>query len=535
MMVPTYASEPQIQYLHQLLEQLHNGQLLIPDFQRPPRWKDSQRKGLLDSVTKSLPVGSLMVWRTTQPIKHKTTIGRQTPKPAPPHTERQYLLDGFQRMSTFYNALYQTKSAAPEDSPDADGNLWRLGYDLEEEEWVFLHNVSPHQLPVVLPGSLLLNSVALIRFQRRLKSDEHIDRSDLLSRRFREYKLPVVPLVTNDIDIATETFGLLNTEGSVMNDLDLLTALTWTQQYSLRDHLDRCHERLNRAGWGELKEKYLLATIKAVLGQDLYETDAKMVGTALRKKPAVLDEAIDAILLTISFLEQRCGVVSIHLLPYSYQLVLLAELFHKLPHPSQSKLENLRQWFWATTMWGTFSGISGYQMRKMRIYLQGILSGETVVWPQRLTRLEPLPLPRTANAKNARSRSLAMLFFEHQSRPPALMRRLKEHAARALVRGIQEAPRSARQSLGNMFLVSEADEELWLSQLQDAAAPHRSASVGPATRERHMISEAAWSLLRSGDPEGFIRQRHADLEARERAWLAQLGPPPGVAPPAAVL
>jgi len=71
--------------------------------------------------------------------------------------------------------------------------------------------------------SLVLDSVGMLRFQRRLVgSEQEIDKiveaCDRLSAAFRDYKVPVIPIVTDDVEMATRTFQRLNSQGKVMSE-----------------------------------------------------------------------------------------------------------------------------------------------------------------------------------------------------------------------------------------------------------------------------------------------------------------------------
>jgi uncharacterized protein with ParB-like and HNH nuclease domain len=133
MPAPSYASEPQIQYLHQVLDQIAKAEVLIPDFQRPVRWDDDQRKRLLDSITRGNPIGAVMVWRTTEELAYLSRIGDRALKSKPQGANRQYLLDGFQRLSTLFAALWLEKDTLVLERQPGK-HRWALGYHLFNQE-----------------------------------------------------------------------------------------------------------------------------------------------------------------------------------------------------------------------------------------------------------------------------------------------------------------------------------------------------------------------------------------------------------------
>ena len=477
-----------------------------------------------------------MVWRTTVHVPHRTRIGtHQISAPSDAAHQHQYLLDGFQRMSTLFAAL--RKGTAPlRLEPDEDGHRWLLGYHLLAEEWVFLNEIDEEDRQVVLPGYILLDSISLLRAQRRLmdhpKVETLLERSDALVRSLREYKLPVIPMVTDELHEAVRTFGLLNTEGTKMSDLDLVVAISWTKDYDLRARLDDAKKLLGRVGWETLDEKYVMASLRGAFDLALYdkEADAKELGERLRAEPEVLEAAITGLANAGTFLSERCGVVALDLLPYSYQAVLLGDVLRRHPTRSSELETALMQWFWWTTAWGTFAGISGYRMNAMIAYLRGLGEGKDVRWPWRMTDVVPAPLPRTTDPRGARMRAIALHLFRHTGRDPELGRRLEAHAARALVRGLTDLPASLARDPGNAFLVS-FDYEASLLKALDAR--RRGWLVEGLDPEKmlhwYQISNHAWDALGRRDAKGFIEHRRPVLEWIERSFLQALGLPPGVA------
>lgn len=89
--------------LRTLLEQCHNGQLQLPDFQRSWVWEEDRIKSLIASVSRGFPVGALMTLKTqmdgSTSFAHRGIQGTALPQPTKPH---ELLLDGQQRMTSLY-------------------------------------------------------------------------------------------------------------------------------------------------------------------------------------------------------------------------------------------------------------------------------------------------------------------------------------------------------------------------------------------------------------------------------------------------
>ncbi len=49
-----------------LLSDVRNGKVGLPDLQRPFVWKDSKARDLLDSMLKGYPIGYIMLWQSPE-------------------------------------------------------------------------------------------------------------------------------------------------------------------------------------------------------------------------------------------------------------------------------------------------------------------------------------------------------------------------------------------------------------------------------------------------------------------------------------
>lgn len=194
-------SEAQVVDLVGLLDDVRDGHVVMP---RPYEltWTDEQRMELLSSVKDDLPIGGLLLWRTRLPLAARSfddSEGAYPPLPAADPVRggdsiRSYVIDGYNRLATLYDALYQSPSP--------------VIYDLLGERFM----VEPETSPWHLPLHELLDGRALRHFQRRLFIKAHDSRSgvapasgkqwrtraDALGAVFARYRLPLMIMTTDD-------------------------------------------------------------------------------------------------------------------------------------------------------------------------------------------------------------------------------------------------------------------------------------------------------------------------------------------------
>lgn len=521
---PTFVSEPQIQYLMQLLEEIHRGYLQVPRFQRPFVWDVGQRLELMRSIRDGIPIGTIMVWRTHRSdIVTHDRLGPYPVKAAPggKGLVRQYLLDGVQRLSTLYGALYPPEPRSTHEEPGVEFSTY---YNLESCEFVTpgLEPIEPHHVPL----SLLLDSVELLRFQRRLRGkneDIWVDRADEIARAFREYKIPIIPIATDDLELATRTFQRINTQGTVMSEIHMVNALTWTSQFDLVMQVGELKEQvLVKLGWGDLDDDLLLKACKAALGLDLYEESVDELSKRIKANPQVLQESVENIARAAHFLREHCHVDGPAVLPYSMQLVLLADAFRQVPEPDEGTLALLGDWFWMTTYGELFAGISGGRLQRVGEELRKSLRRKVLTWPG-AAPFRRRPLGARFDMRGARGRALALRLAEakpldssgKEIPAPTILAR---EGVKALIHLV---PRNELPE-GETDLYASPANRL-LVRPEDASGVRQLILRGPVDKEflrSHIISPAAQKALRQGSPEKFLRLRMKELEALEERFIA---------------
>ena len=85
-----------------LLSDVKNGKVGLPDLQRPFVWKDSKARDLLDSMLKGYPIGYIMLWQSPEDYESVSHIGTDTKI----YTQPDYLvIDGQQRLTALLAAM----------------------------------------------------------------------------------------------------------------------------------------------------------------------------------------------------------------------------------------------------------------------------------------------------------------------------------------------------------------------------------------------------------------------------------------------
>ena len=60
----------------ELLDDVQNGRIGLPDLQRSFVWKDNKVRDLLDSMFKGFPIGYVMLWSSPEDFENAKAIGQ---------------------------------------------------------------------------------------------------------------------------------------------------------------------------------------------------------------------------------------------------------------------------------------------------------------------------------------------------------------------------------------------------------------------------------------------------------------------------
>ena len=540
---PAYLWQPSIARLPNLLREIQEGEIRIPRFQRPFIWTTEQRLLLLRSIYEGMPIGSILLWRTKEhDLKSYDHLGplllKWPTREMSKDDVRQYVLDGHQRLTTLYVALGgglqhagdpPGEPGAEEDSFEDD---WPIFFDLEERRFKIRSNRDQSHLSW-LPLSILLDPFRLYEFQKRLveagAQRTLVNRAEALASTFKDYSIPVVPIVTEDLELATQSFQRVNSGGTPMNEVHMVSALTWSPQFDLNERIQEILEDLGEVGWQGLEEKMILHTCKAALGLDIYYADVLEIRDAIKDRPQVLREATEALKAAATFLKEQCSVYSPAVLPYSFQIVLLADAIQRGTESLQHGLgpgvpEALLRWFWITTYTEYFAGISAVRLARALEHIREVACSGADPEPPGMSR-EVRPL-RRFDFRSARSRAIALRMAEIQpwkgapEKSPYQL--LAEHGPDAMPLLLPSREVSARSA--------EGPENRFLAHPADATKVRRALKVPPGLfppdsqfLESHAIDTLAAEALWRGDLIEFLRFRRSNLMEIERAHVEALG------------
>lgn len=213
-----------------LIENIDNGEIGLPEIQRPFVWPNSKVRDLFDSMYRGFPVGYLLFWVNGLAEPHRQ-IGTDAKQKVP----RLLIVDGQQRLTSLYAVL----KAIPVVRDDYRHERIYIAFHPTEQRFAVADAAIRRDPEFIADISdLWAGSVALNHFVRRFVTHlaEHRsvtqDEADALSERiFRLYELRDYPFraleLSSSVDeeSVAEVFVRVNSMGTTLNQADFILTL----------------------------------------------------------------------------------------------------------------------------------------------------------------------------------------------------------------------------------------------------------------------------------------------------------------------
>lgn len=350
----------QVKQLYKLLEAK---QYAIPNLQREFVWNVDKACGLLDSMHKGYPIGTLSIWRTE--AKNQNVL-RHDYHALPRFDSRLkyilFIIDGQQRLSVIYHIM------KGDTITNANGRVVDFGsiyftIDPKKSER-FVHTKKP------VPG--IHYKIADIlssnwRYIYRHESNYKYDRLARCRNALLYYKVISIVMRTNEIEEVEDTFVRINSLGTPISTADRIFAKAKKMNLrylinGVRTHLKYDFNRIPREAL--ILPITLLYGSKQIGSEGGQEIVNKIQNNdqLLRGFDRVWKDLSPSYGLAVDWLHKNFNIINYDFLPSQNMVSLLTLFFYhnNNAQPSSYQRKQLRKWFWYTAIKSRYSG-RGYQ------------------------------------------------------------------------------------------------------------------------------------------------------------------------------
>ena len=360
--------------IRDLVKQIRDGQIQLPEIQRKYVWKPEKVRALVDSIYKGYPSGSILLWETNQDIDLRPDAAARPVSGALP----RLLLDGQQRLKSLAAVLEG-------DPPGDDGSVPEIYFNLDhpekssdpdtdegEEEGAGADDTVADHRVFQLKNPAVERSANWISVTRLFKDDpftvlsdhgiahddpnykKFLKRAYHLHKRADEYKYHVQTLGTDtSYDEVTDIFVRLNAQGAKLRRADLALAQVTSRWPGAMRLFTAAAEKCNKMGFG-VDERLLIKCLVAVAtNQSNFKNVGRINVDKLKGGWEQTEQGLD---FAIRFLRDTAMIETTDVLPSLSLIVPVVRLAVKSDYafPSETRNKALR-WLYAALIWGRYS------------------------------------------------------------------------------------------------------------------------------------------------------------------------------------
>jgi len=400
--------------LSDILREIKQGKIQLPDFQRGWIWDDDHIRDLLVSIARSFPIGAIMLLETGGEVRFETrpVEGLEDKVPKNMQPER-LILDGQQRLTTLTQALSITEPVHTRTNKNKKiqrhyyFDIWHAldaPYDLDsavigvDENRQLRSNfgrdvkldLSTRELEcrqLYFPCNQIMDSDEWEMTLHKVSPDDfptYMEFRSQIINAFRNYQLPIIELKRETSKEAVcLVFEKVNTGGVQLSVFDLITASYAADGYNLRDdwfgskvrNLESRKERMEEEALLKgtdapefLQAVTLLHTHKIKKSDISAGKTGKQVRPVSAKRTDVLQLPLNAWQQWADDVEHGFRLAAHFLkkeyfydrreLPYSTQLVPLAAVLARLGDRwlEPRIYDKLARWFWSGVLGELYGG-----------------------------------------------------------------------------------------------------------------------------------------------------------------------------------
>ena len=516
--------KPEILRIEELVIKVKQGDIKLPKFQRPFVWKKDDILKLLDSVYNGYPIGSILLWLTTQKLASENKIGDLNINNRPEEYPTNYLLDGQQRLSTLCGALFWDGKNKT--------SLWNISFDVDLETFIFPQSEEKINY---FPLNKLINTTDFINQCKAFEASEnkvtYTKNAEKLLKSIKDYKIAAVTIGDMEIDEVAPIFERINSSGRQLTMVDLMRAATWKGGFDLNDAIVNVRNACESKQFFDIQDSHILRNIAACAGLGIHKDGIEKLRKCTSNDLKIASEnCTEAYKLAVDFLATELPLSSISYLPYGLQLTLLVEFFNLNQNPEKDEREKLKKWFWKSAF-SRFFGVANTGL---------ITQSLSEVRDFALRKISNLPLDKELNLdvffndnfmlNKATSKSFALLLASKMpqslltgsiidtGKALAVINRLEYHhlfpKAFLKAKGYNKSEYDKHLNICMLNLtnnreISDTEPSVYFSDIRERLGDRFNSVL-----ESNFISQEAYDSACNNDYESFIRYRKELLELK---------------------
>lgn len=337
-----------------ILDQIDIGSVALPEFQRGYVWNRNQVKGLMHSLYRMHPVGSLLVWVTRTENAPARGDGELAPGVV------KLLLDGQQRITSLYGLI---RGNPPKFFDGNEHSFTGLYFNLSDESFEFYAPKKMQGNPLWVDVTELMRIGAGEAIKRIMGYPElHADITTYINRlnnidNIKQIDLHIEEVAGDDktVDVVVDIFNQVNSGGTKLSKGDLALAKVCASWPDARDEMKARLNKWQQAGF-DFKLELLMRCITTITTGEALFSALKDIDTATFKSG--LEKAEKSIDYLLNLISARLGLDHDRVLGSRYSFPLLVRYLSQRGGKltDYKEKDKLLYWYVNTFLWGRYAG-----------------------------------------------------------------------------------------------------------------------------------------------------------------------------------
>lgn len=430
-----------VRRLSNYLSEFEAGLIQIPPFQRDFVWSNDKKKDLLDSLKNGFPIGSVLFWKPDSSIKNDLIdeeiqmIGGYYLENT--NSEFQYILDGFQRLSTLFGCFIDSKKTHLKRNEKTWKASFDIYYDLKEDKFEYnrksKNDLEFYQIPLFyfIDGENFFdfsNSLVSLGYSDGEKK-LFITRYKSFGSKISSYDIPAIELIGGTIKEAVNIFSRLNSRGEIVSDDWKVSALSYNKERNFRfgSEIDNLFVKLAKFNFYNSKDDkkkkrdLVLQSVLSAFDEEKAYFDIAKTNEELEKLASeenFIDVSLNALLnfeKTVEFLYNNLSVLNSKFISSQYQLIFIINFFNKIDFITYNQIKELKKWFWITSYSNYFTIYNLAEIRIAYKKFNSFILNEKIdpIYIAPTIKLHTKSFPRKINFGSARGSSLALFMVNY--------------------------------------------------------------------------------------------------------------------------
>lgn len=306
--------------LSSLVDRINQRELRLPEIQRDYVWKPAQIAGLMDSLYREYPSGSILLWETEEAIEERPAKIEETGAP-PTGKAVQYLLDGQQRLTSLHRVFYSPELARVVFNIETQKFQIESAATAKDPRWIAVHEVFATENLFEFVDGL----VAKVPQVERKIIGQRLSRLQAV----RKYAYHVEIISNLSYAEVTEIFIRVNSGGRALKTTDLALAMLSARWPGIMRELEDERDHWRDKGYPAFDLAFLARSLAAIATEQRSLTGFKDTDpTALADGWVAMKRGLRHL---VQILDKNAGIETSTLLPSSNALVPLVAFLGRRP------------------------------------------------------------------------------------------------------------------------------------------------------------------------------------------------------------